>query len=324
MRFWSPVLVGDVGGTHARFAVATAGSHGPALSHRRDIEGEYADVTGLLCAYMKDSGLEGIPTHALIAVAGPVTAGVVTLTNRHLRISETDLEAFGFARTALINDFGALAYAADILGAEDLSDIGPALEGVPDAPISIVGAGTGFGVSCLVRHGGRALPMTTEGGHIGFAPTDDQQMALLSSLQCRFGRVSVERLLSGPGIESIHRAMEAFKGAAETGMSAEQITAGALAGEATCKATLSLFCKVYGAIAGDIALAHGARGGVLIGGGIALKIEPFLQASPFRQEFDNKGRLAPYVKAIPTRLIVNADATLLGAARAALELWYRD
>jgi glucokinase len=188
-------------------------------------------------------------------------------------------------------------------------------------PVSVLGAGTGFGVSCLVRERDRALALTTEGGHIGFAPGDAQQMAILSVLQQKMGRVSVERILSGPGLESLHAASQTIAGGTHESLSAEEISAAALNGDATCRATLLLFCSIYGAVAGDIALAHGARGGVFIGGGIAVKLEQFLCESPFRSHFERKGRLSSYMKAIPTTLILNSDATLLGAARAGVEHW---
>src|SRR5581483_8951003 len=141
----------------------------------------------------------------------------------------------------------------------------------------------------------------------------NQQMAMLSTLEQRFGRVSVEHLLSGPGLEVLHSVLDDFAGRHHHELSAEAISAAALSGDAACLTTISLFCSILGAVAGDIALAHGARGGVLIAGGIAGKIEPFLVQSAFRERFEAKGRLAPFVKSIPTRLIVNSDAALLGA-----------
>ncbi len=315
-----PILVGDVGGTNTRFAVVTATGAPPwRIAHRIQLEGEFPDLPAALRAYFDRAGMDEIPDDAVIAASGPVTAGRVRLTNRPLEIREDELRHFGFERVLLINDFAALAFAADALGPEDVRPIGPTLEGIAEEPISLLGAGTGFGVSCLVRNRGRAIALTTEGGHIGFAPTGNQQMAILSCLQARFGRVSVERILCGHGLETLHGIMDEFAGREHQPLGAEAITAGALGGQPACRATLSLFCSIFGAVAGDIALAHGARGGVIIGGGIAPQIESFLLESPFRESFEHKGRLSDYVKAIPTRLIVNPDATLLGAARAYLE-----
>lgn len=316
------ILAADVGGTHARFAMVAVSDTAPwKLTHRLEVEGQFPDFPALLRVYFDRSGLDEIPDCAVIAAAGPVAGGKVELTNRCLEINEPDLLHFGFERALLINDFSALAFAADVLGPQDLRTIGPEVDGLAGAPISVLGAGTGFGVSYLVRAGNRAVAVATEGGHTSFAPADDQQMAVLTVLEQWYGHVSVERILSGSGIEALHRILADFAGREHQAASAEQISAGALSGDATCHATLSLFCSIYGAVAGDIALAHGSRGGVLIAGGIAPRIERFLGESPFRRAFEAKGRLSGYVQSIPTRLIVSADAALIGAARAGIDAW---
>lgn len=163
------------------------------------------------------------------------------------------------------------------------------------------------------------MPLATEGGHIGFAPQDGEEIAILEALAGRFGRVSVERILSGRGLENLAGALDQIAGRAVRPLRAAQIVERASNGEPACRAVLSRFCSIFGAVAGDIALAQGARGGVLIAGGIAARIEPYLLQSGFRERFEAKGRLASFVKSIPTRLIVNSDAALLGAARAAVE-----
>jgi glucokinase len=274
-----------------------------------------------LRSYLERTGLTTTPTAVVIAAAGPVRDGVVKLTNRALQVSQSDLRSFGFEKAAVVNDFAALAFATDILAPNELRLIGTPTEGIAGQPVSVLGAGTGFGVSCLVRDRSRAIALTTEGGHIGFAPSDAEQMAVLSILQHGMGRVSVERILSGPGLEALHGALQTLAGRAPCALSAEEISTAALTGDSYCRATLLLFCSIYGAVAGDIALAHGARGGVFIGGGIATKLGQLLDESPFRKSFESKGRLSSYMKAIPTKLILNPDATLLGAARAGLEHW---
>jgi glucokinase len=143
---------------------------------------------------------------------------------------------------------------------------------------------------------------------------------VLRYLWKKFERVTVERILSGPGLEDLHQALAQLRGGEVPALSAAQITDRAARGEASCRQTLQLFCSILGAVAGDIALIHGARGGVYIAGGIAQKIQVFLAQSEFRAQFESKGRLSSFVKAIPTQLILNADAALLGAARAAREL----
>jgi len=220
----------------------------------------------------------------------------------------------------LINDFIALAFSVETLSGTDLRPIGPKLPGFNDEPISILGAGTGFGVSCLARYRKRMVPMATEGGHVGFAPTDEQEIAVLQQLMRRFGRVSVERLLSGPGLENLHQALEQIQGRQPTALAAAQVVEQAKKGDAICNAALTMFCAVYGSVAGDFALAHGARGGVYVAGGIALKIEEFFARSQFRARFESKGRLSSFVQVIPTTLIASGDAAMLGAARAGFTL----
>lgn len=313
------VLVGDVGGTHARFALVDASGPGRWRVHARgDLTTQFDRFTDALEAYLKQARLPNLPPVAAIAVAGPVTAGTVRFTNRAWTISESELRQYGFAEVVLINDFAALALATDVLRAEDVRTLGPSLQGVAGAPISIVGAGTGFGVSCLVRAGDRVIPLATEGGHIGFSPTNEREVGVWRALGQRFGRVSVERILSGPGLENLHQALQGMYGS--TGLPAAEITARALMGDVACSATLTMFCSILGTVAGDLALAHGAQGGVFLAGGIGQQIASFLGTSPFRARFESKGRLSHFVKAIPTRLIMNSEAALLGAARAALDL----
>jgi glucokinase len=307
--------VGDVGGTHARFAIVDAAGPLPwKIRERQDLEGSFPTFLDALRTYFDRSGAER-PDVAAIAVAGPVTDGIAQFTNRGWTVSEADLEKFGFKHAALVNDFAVLAFAAEVLTDKDLRSIGPALPGSETGTITILGPGTGFGVSCLARERGRSVPMATEGGHIGFAPSDTQELAALQLMWKEHGRVSVERILSGGGLEALYRTLAQLAGRTPQALTAADITAGA-AKDAACRTTLSMFCSVFGAVAGDLALAHGARGGVYISGGISQKIETFLVQSAFRQRFEDKGRLSPFVKAIPTRLIVNPDAAMLGAARA--------
>ena len=313
------VLVGDVGGTHARFGiVAVSGTSAWTISHRTDLEADrYSTFQAALQAYLEARGSEAIPKLAAIAVAGPVSGGAVRFTNRNWETSEAELRALGFHGAILINDFAALAWSLPVMKANDWVTIGPTLAGLSDAPITVLGAGTGFGASCLARFRGRALPMATEGGHMGFAPESDAEVDVLRILAARFGHVSIERVLSGPGLENLKSALDALGNHRDEATAAPDIVARAKAGDRRCKAAVDMFCGIYGSVAGDFALAHGARGGVYIGGGIAHNLD--LEHSSFRARFENKGRLSYFVKSIPTRLIVNENAAFLGAARAAIE-----
>jgi glucokinase len=315
------ILVGDVGGTHARFAVVEASGPAPwNIRQRQDLEGAFPTFTDALRTYFERTQGAPMPSAAAIAVAGPVTAGTARFTNRGWDISEAQLKKFGFKRALLINDFAALTFAVDVLGEKDLHSIGPDLKGLDRGTITLLGAGTGFGVSCLARYGNRAVPMATEGGHIGFAPGDEAELAALQLMWKQWGRVSAERILSGSGLENLYKTLEQLAGRQPRALTAADISANAVKGDAGCRAALSMFCAVFGAVAGDLALAHGARGGVYIAGGIAQKIEGFLVQSSFRKRFEDKGRLSPFVAAIPTKLIVNPDLAFLGAARSGVML----
>ncbi len=315
------ILVGDVGGTHARFAIVDASGPAPwRIRQRQDLAEDFPTFSAALRSYFERAKVTAVPATAAIAVAGPVTQGTAQFTNRGWQISEEELKKIGFREALLINDFAALAFAVEVLGESGLRTLGPQLKGLDQGTISILGAGTGFGVSCLARYGDRMVALATEGGHIGFAPSDDEELAVLHALWKQFGRVSVERILSGPGLENLYRTLEQLGGREAPALSAPQIVAGATNNEANCRAAVMMFCSIYGAVAGDFALAHGARGGVYIAGGIAQKIEGVLAQSSFRTRFESKGRLSPFVAAIPTKLIVNPDAALLGAARAGLVL----
>ncbi len=313
------ILVGDIGGTHARFAILERNESVSGLRHWADIPDEVPTFVQALKHYLDGLGRQPVPAAIALAAAGPVVDGKVSLTNRNWQISESELRSLGFQSAQLVNDFAALAYAADRLGPADYRCIGPDIPAAPEGATTILGAGTGFGVSCLAHFRGHAVPLATEGGHIGFAPQGPEEIAILEALARRFGRVSVERILSGPGLENLAQALDEIAGRAARPFSAAQIVAHASQGDADCRAALSRFCAIFGSVAGDMALAHGASGGVLIAGGIAGKIESYLMQGDFRARFEAKGRLSSFVRSIPTKLIVNPDAALLGAARAAEE-----
>ena len=290
------------------------------IESRHDLADSFPTFLDALATYLDRAGIKAKPPVAAIAVAGPVNAGTARFTNRGWDISERELASVGFKKAVLVNDFEALAFAAEILVDADLRNIGSDVRGEKRGTVTILGPGTGFGVSCLARYRDRSIPMATEGGHMGFAPSDEAELAALRLMWKQSGRISVERILSGSGLEHLYRTLEQLAGREAQAMSAADISAQALRGEAGCRAALTMFCSIFGAVAGDLALAHGARGGVYIAGGIAQKIEKLLIESPFRKRFEDKGRLSPYVAAIPTRLIVNGDVAMLGAARAGSSL----
>lgn len=312
------LLVGDVGGTNARFAIAHMIDGKPVLEHHQSFPAsEHPTFLGGVKAFI--DGCEVKPTGGVIAVAGPVTDGTIDLTNSPWQVSETELATLGLNPVRLINDFEALAWGAPVVPADQLASLGGPDEGEENTAIAVLGPGTGFGVSALARDiHGNEIAMPSEGGHACFAPGDAIEDEILRILRRRYDRVSIERLICGPGLLNMHRALAEIDGRETHIDDPAQITTEAMENpNSACGATLARFCAVLGAVAGDIALTTGARGGIYIAGGIAPRILPFLQASPFRERFERKGRFADYMAAIPTKVILHKHAALLGAARVA-------
>lgn len=309
-------LVGDVGGTNCRFALVDPAADHPELSGTEAFEiDDFPTLEAAIDRFLAG----GRADEAVIAVAGPVDDGRAALTNGHWDMSETALKAKGFQAARLINDYEALALAIPRLTPENLVDLGGPAEGEPNSTIAILGAGTGLGVGALVRNGRQSAVAVTEGGHMAFAPTDELEIDILRRLTTRFGRTSLERILSGPGLVNLYEALADIRGQKPEPVNPEDIAKRADAGDALAQETLDRFCRIYGAAAGDYALTFGAVGGVYLGGGIAPKMLDRLKAGGFRQAFEDKGRFADYCAAIPTRVIVHRYAALLGAGAASIE-----
>jgi glucokinase len=309
-------LVGDVGGTHARFSIATAEGGRTRLAQTRVLQAaDYPTGEAALEAYLKS--LHGPrPKLAVIAAAGPIVNGAVSFTNnRAWRFSEARVgEACAIPRVRLINDFTAQALAIDRLAAADTRLLGPRGRPAPRATAAIVGPGTGFGAAALADDGSARAVITGEGGHIGFAPEDDVEIEIARRLAERYGRVSVERVLSGPGLLNLYQTLADMEDRPAPLSAPDEITRGGLAGEGLARAALARFCAILGSVAGDFALAMGARRGVYISGGIAPDILDFLKASDFRRRFESKGRMTAYLRAIPTRVVIQPHVALIGAA----------
>lgn len=307
-------LLADIGGTNARFALQArgAGFADIAVLACRD----YDRIDDAVAAYLARAAARGLPTdgirHAAIAIANPVEGDVVSMTNHHWRFSIAGLrEACAFATLLVVNDFAALAQALPHLGTEGRQRIGntdsAAVEG---RPIGLIGPGTGLGVSGVVpAGGGRWIALAGEGGHASFAPVDRDEMRILDALWDEHGHVSAERLLSGPGLEAIHRVLAGER------LAAADITARALDGScAACRATVDAFCAILGSVAGNVALTLGATGGMYVGGGIVPRLGALFHASAFRARFEGKGRLQAYLARIPTYLVTEPYPALRGVA----------
>jgi glucokinase len=312
-------LVGDFGGTNVRLALADISSPTPVIANVRHYHSkEFAQAADTIEAYVRDTAHK--PTVAVIAAAGPVKAGTVRFTNLGWSLSESDLKSLSFTSAAIVNDFVAAAFATRLLGESDLHRIGPAATG-GSGNVAVIGPGTGFGASALIIDSGvRPVAVAAEGGHASFAPDDPVEIDVLRILMSRFGHVSIERLLSGSGLCSLHAALNSIEGVSDPVDDAEVITARALADNPLSLRTVDRFCAILGGTAGNIALTYGALGGVYIAGGIAPGILPILDRSPFRARFEAKGRFADYLRAIPTSVITRPDAAFLGAAYVARTL----
>jgi glucokinase len=320
------MLLADIGGTNARFCVlAPDGRPGPATRLTLDPFPGIAEAIETFLAASPGPRPEG----AVLAVAGPVAANRVMLTNRRgpdWVVDGAVLAArLGLARgVEVVNDFAALAWSLPQLGAAELRHLGGAAAGEPGAPMVVLGPGTGLGVAAFLPEGdgGRVLP--TEGGHAALAAGTAREAAVIEHLRARFdGHVSAERgALSGQGIENLHAAIAALDGLAVPDRTAAEIVAAALAPEPCPVAaeTLSMFCALLGGFAGDLALMFGARGGVFIGGGISPRFPDRLAASDFRARFEAKGRFRDWLAPVPAWLILHPDPAMLGLAALAARM----
>jgi glucokinase len=310
--FESPRLIADIGGTYARFAVEVGGGHFEHLASLRCAE--HADFHSAVRAYLS-SLPAGRIAHAAIAIANPVEGDEVRMTNYHWRFSiEQMRQRLGLDTLVVVNDFTALAMALPRLSPLERRAVGG---GVPRerSVIGLLGAGTGLGVSGLIPAGDGWVALGTEGGHASFAPRDERERIILAVAQRQFPHVSFERLVSGPGLELIHRALCERDGVAAGPVPAPEITRRGLAGsDPLCAETLDAFCAMLGTAAANLAVTLGALGGIYIGGGIVPRLGEYFDRSPFRARFEDKGRFGDYLKAIPTYVITAENATFVGAS----------
>jgi len=306
-----PRLVADIGGTNVRFALVADAAPGDAgvLS-----TADFPDVTAAAEDYLSRTG--GVrPTVACFAVACPVRGDRIVLTNSPWSFSiEAVRRRLGLERLLVVNDFKALGAAVPLLRADERARIG-GRDPVAGRPAALLGPGTGLGVAALVPCGDDIEVVEGEGGHIGFAPADEREIELLRLLARRYGRVSAERVLSGPGLVAVHEALATLRGVTAERLDAAQIVERGRAGtDALCRETLDLFCAALGTVAGDLALLFGAHGGVFIGGGIAPRIVELLAHSDFRRRFEDKGRIAGFIADVPAFVITAEMPALSGAA----------
>ena len=313
-------LVADIGGTNARFsALLDNGSLETEHEFHHSVEEypQFADlIDGLLAEIAEATGWNNAPTNICFAVACPADSEEISFTNSHWKFTKTQLkQLLGCERLSVINDFEAVAHGITELDDSDLVKVGGG-DAVGTKPIGILGAGTGLGVAGLVRHADGYHVVDTEGGHADYAPVDDVQSAVVNCLRERYGRVSLERLLSGKGILNIYTALCSIQGVeAEFETPAEVVAAALEPNDGRALQTLNMFCEGMGSAAGNLALTFGAKGGIYIAGGVIPRFQEFFINSGFRSKFEDKGRFVSYLQPIPVYLVTRSNLGLLGAAK---------
>lgn len=312
-------LLGDIGATNARFALLADG----VLSAIKRVEvRHYTHFFDAIEVFLKEQLPAIVATKALFAVAGPMKGGRFEFTNCSWTIDGREMQnRFEFQAVRIINDFEATALSLPHLLAKDVLSLGGG-HAVAGAPMVVLGPGSGLGVAGLVGDGPRRIAVASEGGHVTLAAASCREDAVLDQLRQRFGHVSAERALSGPGLQNLYHAIAALDGVDVPLREASEITHAALDGTCpTSSAALDMFCAMLGGFAGNAALTYGARGGIYIAGGIAPRILDYLARSEFRSRFAQKGRFQAYLEAIPTQVIVHSEASFLGLMSLASNGW---
>jgi glucokinase len=301
-------LLADIGGTNARFALLD----GEALTEPLFLPvSGFATVDAAIAAALAHFAPPGSVHRAVLALAGPVVEEPVSLTNAPWEVSSLALAArFGFDRVVLVNDFLAQAHALPQLTPADLRAIGDS-ECVPGAPMLVLGPGTGLGVAGYVPGPGIAVP--TEGGHIGLAPTDEREDAVVAGLRALCGRAGAEEALSGRGLANLHKVLSALREADVPARDAAAVVAAAKHCPVASE-TVDLFLGFLASFAGDMALAWGARGGVFLSGGILPRLAERIDAAAFRSRFEAKAPMEEWLAAVPLALVVHPAPAFLGLA----------
>lgn len=317
------VVAVDVGGTHARFVIARIDSKGKIRLGKVETL-RAANYASFNAAWERFAASHGgsLPKRAAIAIAAPVgdtdRDEPVKLTNNSWFFHRSDLrETLQIEQLTLINDFGAVAHAVAQLDGNAMTHLcGPEGPLPSSGVISILGPGTGLGVAQLVCDGERYSVIETEGGHIDYAPIDAFEDAILARLRNRHRRVSVERVVAGPGLAAIYENLSAIEGRPVISVDDKTLWSRALSGEdAMAVAALDRFCMALGSVTGDIALVHGSIA-VVIGGGLGLRLANILPRSGFAQRFADKGRFESRMNAMPVKALTYEQPGLLGAAAA--------
>ena len=315
-----PFLAADVGGTHARVAlVRRAPSGRPVLErYEKYVCADYPSLAAILREFL--AGIDGEAVReAAIACAGYCLDGTIINTNLPWTVSLDRIRSeLNLSAVEFVNDFEAVAYATPHIEAGQTTLLTPAPERTLEAPTLIVGPGTGLGAAVRIPAGGGFVVLATEAGQAALAPSSDLDIEVLRYLRRKSSHVSIERVLSGPGLVNVYGALCAMRGVAPMLRSPVDITRAALAAsDAVARAALDVFCGLLGSVVGDLVLLYGAEGGAFLAGGIVPQIKPYLMQSGFVERFLDKGAMRPVLERVPVRLIEHGQLGVLGAAS-----WY--
>ena len=304
------VLLADVGGTNARFALLAGGTVGKIAHMAVSDYGSFREALSVYFGEMPEAGMIGA---AILAVAGVVRGGRCALTNNPWVIDAVDLRAaYGFSTVRLINDFEAVAWSLPRLSRDKLLQVGGG-EPIEGAPLVALGPGTGLGMAVSVPHATGHLVLSSEGGHSTMAGNSLREDAVIAYLRRRFGHVSAERVLSGNGLENLHESLATLDHVVTPRRRAPEIIQAGIEGNcSTSRAAVDMFCAMLGTVAGNLALTLGAKGGIYVGGGILRHMPRYFANSPFRARFEDKGRLSKYLEPIPAYLILDEDVAFVG------------
>ena len=310
-----PVLIGDIGGTNARFQIIESANATPVVFEPvRTADFETLE-DAIAQSVLAQTTIQ--PHCALLAAAGPITENGLDLTNCHWNIVPDQLLALApIEQLVLMNDFEAQALALPCLTSSDGANLGG---GEPDTQGSytkaVLGPGTGLGVGILVRAGGKWVPVAGEGGHVDLGPRTPREARIWAHLEAIDGRISAEQAICGDGLVNLYQACCKTDEVGATLKSAAEISIAAMADDnEQAVEALSLFCTTLGRVAGDLALTSMARGGVYLGGGIAQKILPFLERSEFRSNFEDKAPHGTLMSKVATIVVTHELPALLGLA----------
>jgi glucokinase len=314
------IVAVDIGGTHARFALAEVDA-GKVIKLGEAVTLKTAEHASFQTAWQEFQRMNGapLPPATAIAIAGPVDADVIKLTNNPWIIRRSMVcEKLNVDTFVIVNDFGAVGHAVAQAGPEHFHHLtGPEQAFAPEGTLSIIGPGTGLGVAHVSRTGGAYHVQATEGGHIDFAPLDAIEDAVLARLRKRYRRVSIERVVSGPGLVDLYETLAAIEGRAVQQYDDKTLWQMGMSGEdSLAAAAVDRFCLSLGSVAGDITLAQGGFAGVVIAGGLGLRIKDSLVRSGFAERFRAKGRFEGLMASIPVKLITHPQPGLFGAAAA--------